>query len=197
MLVIAFAVFLVAVGAAFAVPGSRDAILGWFGLQGATVERVATLPEVPASTGPTDGALSLDEARSRARFDLVVPAMVGEPDEVRVTGSGDTARATLVYDGGAVLLTELRGDVEPEAVGKLAGPGTIVEEVMVDGEPGIWLEGEPHEVFYRDVNGEIIWDSLRLAGNTLLWERGNLLLRLEADVSKREALRIARSVGSR
>jgi uncharacterized protein DUF4367 len=35
---------------------------------------------------------------------------------------------------------------------------------------------------------------VRLAGNTLLWERGALTLRLEADINEEEALKIARSV---
>jgi hypothetical protein len=38
-------------------------------------------------------------------------------------------------------------------------------------------------------------EQVRLAGNVLLWERGTRTLRLEADVSKAEALAIAASVG--
>ena len=37
-------------------------------------------------------------------------------------------------------------------------------------------------------------DTLRLAGNTLIWHHGDVLVRLEADVSKATALRIARSM---
>jgi hypothetical protein len=36
-------------------------------------------------------------------------------------------------------------------------------------------------------------EQVRLAGNVLLWERGTRTLRLEADISKEEALRIAES----
>ena len=35
---------------------------------------------------------------------------------------------------------------------------------------------------------------MRLAGPTLVWRRGDLTLRLEADVTKSRALEIARSV---
>ena len=209
VLAVALAVFLLAVGTAFAVPASREVILGWFGLQGATVEVVESLPEAPAvpETGLLPGPrFSLAEAEERVGFPILFPSLLGEPDEVHVAGAGDRALVELVYEpddrlgptslpGVGLLLTEFRGDVSPEMIGKLAGQGTLIEEVTVNGEPGIWLEGEPHEVFYRDPSGEIVWDSLRLAGNTLLWERGDLLLRLEADVSKREALRIADSVG--
>src|SRR5437867_1441669 len=60
--------------------------------------------------------------------------------------------------------------------------------------PGFWLAGEPHQFFYRDPSGNFQADTLRLAGNTLLWEEGGITHRLEAQVSKDEALRIASSV---
>ena len=65
---------------------------------------------------------------------------------------------------------------------------------MTGGAPGIFLSGGPHVVFYRDASGEIRNETLRLAGNTLLWERGELLLRLESALPLEEALRVARSV---
>ena len=42
---VAFAVLIVVVGAAFAVPQARTEILGWFGIGGVTVQRVASTPE--------------------------------------------------------------------------------------------------------------------------------------------------------
>jgi hypothetical protein len=69
-----------------------------------------------------------------------------------------------------------------------------VETVTVTGgAPGIFLSGGPHVVFYRDPGGEIRDETLRLAGNTLLWERGELLLRLESALRLEDALRVARS----
>ena len=85
----------------------------------------------------------------------------------------------------------------PRPIGKLAGQATVVEKVTVGGEHGIWAEGAPHGLFYRAPNGDILQDSLRLAGNTLLWERGSLLLRLESNLMKAEALAIAESVADR
>ena len=77
-------------------------------------------------------------------------------------------------------------------VEKLIEPGTEVERVTVDGNPGAWL-GEPHVFVYRDRNGRVRDGTARLAGSTLLWQQGEVLLRLEGDLSKQEALRIARS----
>jgi len=65
--------------------------------------------------------------------------------------------------------------------------------VRVRGEPGYFLSGNPHEFSYFDRRGEYRQEIVRLAGNTLLWERGPLTLRLEADINKEEALKIARS----
>jgi ABC-type transporter Mla MlaB component len=36
--------------------------------------------------------------------------------------------------------------------------------------------------------------TLRLARNTLIWQRGSVMLRLEGELTRAEALRIARSV---
>jgi hypothetical protein len=63
----------------------------------------------------------------------------------------------------------------------------------VDGQPGFWLEGA-HFFSYFDRHGDMQSEQVRLAGNVLLWERGTRTLRLEADISKEEALRIAESV---
>src|SRR6185436_2960594 len=49
VLAIAIALFVLVVATAFAVPASREAILDWLGLQGATIERVVSLPEAPVA----------------------------------------------------------------------------------------------------------------------------------------------------
>ena len=47
---------------------------------------------------------------------------------------------------------------------------------------------------FVDENGLIDDEKTYLAGTVLLWNRGPLLLRLEADVTRDEALELARSV---
>jgi len=77
----------------------------------------------------------------------------------------------------------------------LAGkPLSGTASVTVNGGRGFWIEGAPHQIFYRDVNGQVHDRQLRLAGNTLIWEQDGLTLRLESALSKDEALRIAASV---
>jgi hypothetical protein len=72
---------------------------------------------------------------------------------------------------------------------------TTLEKVTVNGHPGFWIQGAPHFFFYRvaGTSGSVEQETLRLAGNTLIWTQGNLLLRLEAQVDKDTALRIAAS----
>jgi hypothetical protein len=56
------------------------------------------------------------------------------------------------------------------------------------------MEGQPHQVFYTSNGGaSFVLDTLRLAGNTLIWEQNGLVMRLEAQVDKATALRIAAS----
>ena len=93
--------------------------------------------------------------------------------------------------GVSAVVVEFRGSFDQNVMGKAVGPGTTLESVAVNGTPGFWLEGAPHQVFYRDPAGSFVQETLRLAENTLLWESGGITYRLEAQVAKAEALRLA------
>ena len=197
-LVIALGVLAVAVGAAFAVPQSRAAILEFFHLRGVTIERVDELPTVPVQTGLgtfLGDRVTLGQARERASFDVVVPEVLGEPDEVYFQDSPPAGgMVSFVYgtsDDPHALFTQFAGRVDEVIFKKIAADR--VEPVKVDGQPGYWLEGA-HFFSYLDRQGDMQSEQVRLVGNVLLWERGTRTLRLEADISKEEALRIAASV---
>ena len=87
------------------------------------------------------------------------------------------------------LLTEFRG--QEAYIEKLIEPEAKVERVDV-GDIGAWFE-EPHVLAFVDRNGRFRENTARLAGKTLLWQQGDVTLRLEGQLSKEEALRIARS----
>jgi hypothetical protein len=200
MLVIALAVLAVAVGAVFAVPQTRAAILEFFHLRGVTIERVGELPTVPIQRDFNKLFLgekvSLDEARDRADFEIVVPEALGDPDGVYFQETPPGGMVSLVYgtpEHPRALFTQFRGSVE-EVIFKKTAAGTQIDSVRVRGEPGYFLSGNPHEFSYFDRRGEYRQEIVRLAGNTLLWERGPLTLRLEADINEEEALKIARAV---
>ena len=180
---IAFAVVVVTIGAVLAVPPARTAILDWLGLRHVSIVRVDELP-------PTSPIVRLDLGHrvtlAHAPLWTLVPE--DEPDQVFV----DDGTVSLVWgdpERPRLLLTEFRGEAFIE---KLIRPDARVERVTVNGEPGAWLE-EPHVVLFTDPRGRIRDSSPRLAGKTLLWEHGEVTLRLEGDLTKAEALRIARS----
>jgi hypothetical protein len=106
----------------------------------------------------------------------------------------NTKVPTTTEEGIGLLLTEFRGDLAPQLIEKMVGAGTTVEELTVDGAPGVWISGEPHVFLYRDERGDVREETLRLAGNTLLFERGNLLVRIESSLSREEALEVAASL---
>jgi hypothetical protein len=138
--------------------------------------------------------VSLEEARRRAGHPVLVPSAAGRPDAVFVDPSLPGQPVALVYGSPAkprLLVLEFRA--APLIQKTLAGE-TRVEPVTVSGSPGLWIEGARHTFLLRTLERDAVADTQRLAGNTLLWSRGELTLRIEGDLSKAEALRIAESV---
>ncbi|MEA2154767.1 MAG: hypothetical protein QOE11_907 [Solirubrobacteraceae bacterium] len=185
-------------GAVAAVPAARHAIGDLLGLRGATVQRVPRLPAAPARAGRDLGErTTLAAARRRAGFDPVAAhdPRLGSPESVHLARTaGGEARVSLVYDRGAVTLTEVRGSTAPDLVRKLTPPQTAIRSVHVrSDEPGVYLDGS-HVVMYLDASGRVVQDRARRAGRVLLWQRGPLLLRLEGAPGEARALQIARSV---
>ena len=93
----------------------------------------------------------------------------------------------------SLLLTQFRGDLDPDLDEKLIGPGTGTRRVRVRGDRGFWIDG-PHTFGYRDPNGLVRVEERRLAARTLLWRSGRQLIRLESELPLRRALEIARTV---
>ena len=75
-------------------------------------------------------------------------------------------------------------------VHKMIGPGTVAEVVDVRGEPGVWISGVPHPVFYLDGGLEHGLDG-NLAGNVLVWQEGSAAYRLESGLTLARALELA------
>jgi hypothetical protein len=185
-------------------PSARSAILEFLGLKSVRVER----REPRAALGPVDLDLgrrvSLDEARRRAGFDVLVPGLppLRAPDAAYV----DTGpfRVALVYGARpgiprspetrvALLVVELRAEVGP-LVQKSIGEGTRLDRFRIDGDPAYYISGRVHGFAYEDERGSGHFEEPRLAGNVLLVERGGLLLRIEGRVSRDQAVRIVRSM---
>lgn len=196
-----------AVAAVVAVAGAASAT-GLL-LRGVDIRRVPS-PRPPASPeGRPDLELgrraTLAEAGRRLGFAVPLPRVPGPPDEVFVGREPAGGRVTLTYEPGrgvpedpitgkGMLITMFRGQTERDFVAKELGPDTSLRQVTVRGVPGFWIEGEPHTVYYLDDRGQVFADSVRLAGNVLLWQRGELTLRLESRLSLTGALQVAESM---
>src|SRR4051812_40063552 len=140
--VFAVALGVLAVGIAFAVPPARSAILRFFHLGAATVERVETLP--PAQQRPL--ASGLGPVRSRAAAERVAGIPILLPPFSRGAPTRYYARPGLVATtfrshGKPVLLAELAGQ-QLGFTKKFATPATDVQPAEVSGAYfGLWLSG--------------------------------------------------------
>ena len=89
---------------------------------------------------------------------------------------------------------EARGRVSRPSFGKLQGPGTSVEEVAVGAGRGYWVSGAPHGFFFYEAGNRSSYDTLRLSGSALIWNRGGLLLRIESGLGREPSVRLAQSL---
>ena len=198
-LLIALAVLAVAVGAVIAVTQTRAAILEFFHLRGVTIERVGELPTVPVNDDfnklLVGEPVTLEEAEELVSFEIVVPEALGDPDGIYYQDSPPGGMVSFVYgtlENPRVLFTQFRATVDQVIYKKVAST-TRIQPVEIEGRQGYFLSGDPHDFAYYDADQQFRQELVRLAGNTLLWERGLLTLRLEADITLQEALKIARS----
>ena len=71
----------------------------------------------------------------------------------------------------------------------------MFSKIDVNGANGYWFGGTAHEFVYLDRRGEYQQDRARLAGNTLVWTRGNYTYLLEGPTLSRDAaLKLALSL---
>jgi len=177
-----------------AAPGVRARVADWLGIGAVRIERVARLPDVDPAAGRGLGTrTTLAAARRAVRGPVPTVGALGAPDAVYVDRRAPGGSATLVYrpraglpaasPGIGALLTVLPGG-DPSVVKKVLGAATTVESVDVDGGFGVFISGAAHVVGPPD----------RLAGNTVLWVRGDTTYRLESALGRDAALRVARSV---
>lgn len=186
---------------------AREAVADFLGIGGVRIEFTE-----PNDTRPTPlepgGDLDLGRpttlAAARDHLPIGIPAMLGQPDAVFLDELTEE-RVSLVYaprpgipeseeTGVGALLTQFRSTLDQGLFKKLLDQGVELRFVSVNGMPAYWVEGE-HELLLLDEEGNVVPDTARLAGNTLIWEVGGITLRLEADISLTRALEIAESVG--
>ena len=205
-----------------ALPGPRHTIARWFGVGSVRIEQVPT-PDSSAPSTDANGengapaptattatsvaesdpdplglgpAVGADEAVAATGLPLPVATALGAPESFHLPG-GPQIVARYDVDGRTVLVAVLAGTTDEPAFFKQASSGQITAvDVPVDGGSarGVWIDGEPHTFGYLDADGEPATEPLRLAGDTLLWERAGTTLRVEGALDLAAALEIAASM---
>ncbi|MFJ5218304.1 hypothetical protein ACIP98_26740 [Streptomyces sp. NPDC088354] len=166
-------------------PPVRAAVSDWFGFGGVAVRHDPSATPGAGSPPPVRGHAPLDGA--------FVPAALGEPDGVAVTDGGRVLSMTWRRDGRTIRLDQFRASID---VVFLKTTGSAAEWVEVGGEFAMWF-AEPHYVRLVDPDGRTRREPPRAAGPTLLWQRGQVTLRLEGVPDRARALAIAESARPR
>jgi hypothetical protein len=205
--VLALAVFLLAPATALAFsPDLRDRVLETFGLRGVTVDRVAHIPTVsPAARSLQLGErISLTQARSALKVRFHSPKALGPPDAIFEDQLQAGVDITELYEPGTVagrlgvrrrvLVSILRGTLDQQLLGKTIGFATKAKQFRLDGGQALLLTGKPHILVIFRRGNRIDTTSTRMAGNTLLWQRRALLVRIEGNLPEARLIAIARSI---
>ncbi|MGH2697709.1 MAG: hypothetical protein ACRDJL_00740 [Actinomycetota bacterium] len=188
-------------------PGTRTAVADFLGLGGVRIDTQGPVP-TPAEELDLGRRLSLAEANESVEFEVRVPTALGEPDQVFLDTGVPGGQVALAYEAtgelpaapgtnlGALLTQFPDAEVAETALKKVTGsdPGTAFEPVIVDNRRGFWISGEPHLIAYLESDGGIREDTVRLAGNVLLWEAEGVTYRLESTLARNDALAIAESL---
>jgi hypothetical protein len=178
---------------AVAIPQSRAVIAHVLRLDGVELRQAPGPSPAPHPSLPGEQRTSLQQARRRAAFPILVPAKLGLPTVVTVSDSGRVA--TLSYDRtpyGQVRLDEFDGHLDQVYFEKFVHLGNVTE-VRLNGRTGLWVTG-PQEIVYVRSDGALVQASARLTtGTTLIWGTPRVVLRLEGGFSKSAALAVAAS----
>jgi len=178
-----------------ATPQGRAAIIHVLRFAGIELRQEPGPVPSPRSSASLPGgrATSLEQARHKVSFPILVPAALGRPDVVVVSDGGRVV--SLIYRRtpyGLVRMDEFAGHLDLIYFEKIVHLNDVTE-VEVNGTKALWIKG-PHELVYVTRDGYEAVASARLTiGNTLVWGTKQVALRLEGNLGKTAALAIAGS----
>lgn len=174
-LIAAVTAFAVAFAVSPAVRAGVQNLLEFAGVEFRTEAPHSVAPPLPSQE------VSLDEAREQMPFEIHLPAQLGTPDKITV----HEGRFVSLHYGG-LRLDQFDGTIS-STIGKL-----VHQEGVEQIGDKVWIP-YPHVFFYIDRNG--VWrdEAPRSAGQTLLWQRGQVTNRLEGDLTRERALQISES----
>ena len=177
---------------------AADALLN-ASLSGVTIERTNEPPPTPTVRDLNLGGRADATGVAGLPFTPLAPAIPGGPSAV---GVRNHAELNLVYaprpglpptrtTGAGLLVTEFRGDLAPEYLGKILPQATSVERLEIRGAPAAFISGAPHFFFFRGPDGGVTESDLQIAQNVILVQVGNVLVRMEGAFDRDTAVRLA------
>jgi hypothetical protein len=203
LLVAAAAALLVGLAATLVAPASRHAVARWLGIGSVTVTYTGEVPTAVGHSYDLGTPVSLAQAAGLAEaagWRLAAPSAGGDPARafvglpagaVNLVWAPSEERPEIAESGIGLLFTAMPGRTDAGGMSKQATGGTTVQLVRVGDHAAYWIEGEPHEVVMTDRNGDVVHDSARLAGNTLVWTDGDVTYRLESALDRDQAIDLA------
>jgi hypothetical protein len=180
---------------------------------------VSQASPTPVPTAPSLESLDLGDpvdpvaAANAVGYPVKLPTLpeLGQPLGVYARGDPPGARLSAIYGANpsfpadsnppivegrpvAIIVMEFPGLLDEGFLKKIIEPGTTIQTQTVNGHEGFWIAGEPHELFYVDPNSTAQHDVIRIVGNVLAWNDGDLTFRIEGARDLATALRIAESI---
>lgn len=157
--------------------------------------------------------VELSVAQTAVGYPVKLPSLpeLGQPLGIYVQGNPPGARLSAIYAANslfpagsnpsivsgqpvAIIVMELPGLLDEGYLKKVLEPGTSIQAQAVNGHEGFWISGEPHQLVYVRPDGTGEDDAIRIVGNVLAWNDGDLTFRIEGARDLVTALRIAASV---
>jgi hypothetical protein len=141
---------------------------------------------------PREESVTLEDARRRVGFRLLLPAGLGRPKQVLVS---DQNRVVSIIYSGQIRVDEFDGSLHQAYFKKFVAAGAA-SPTAVDGRAAYWL-GEPHTLVYvgRDGSEHEGWS--RVSGPALVWQYGRVALRLEGVADRERARGLAATLAPR
>ena len=165
-------------------PSSRHTIARWLGFDDCRIERVDVIP--PTVTVPPEPAADRSRRRRTAPASRPLVVAGARPDRVEV--QAPLGRYVVVrYD--EALVATLPGTLDEGLVRQARHHRHATCGRRRRGAPGYWISGGPHVFLYTDADGEV--REVRPAADTLVWQHGDIIVRIEGDITLERAQEIA------
>ena len=204
------AVLILAAGALVASPGLRTTVAEWIGVDGIEIIFVDQTPTPMASPVGTTlllgESMTLDEAQSRVDYVILIPADLGPPDEIYLRQLDSGPMVSLLYqprDGlpeaketgvGALLMQFPASSEAADIAKRVSGGMGFVSEVAIDGAAAYWITGQSELVIDQDPSIGFADSIGRSSANVLIWQHDGMTYRLETNLERAEAIRLAESL---